>query len=255
LHVSVLELFRDWVEEFLHFDSKLIHTLGPLLWRPGLLTLEYVRGRRTRYLRPFRLWFAISVTYFVLAALVPAGAATGNIQVGHGGKDGKAATAQTAAPGEARPPSWRESLEQHAHRFQAEDGPTIQRQIQGAMSDYGPQLSLALVPLFALFLKALFWRTPLGEHFVFSFHLQAFASFIAIAMLLLQCIPSLGGQGSVLPAVPFVLLLVYLPLALRRVSGQGWGRTLLKASALYFAYLLAWAGLQVSFVLLALMRA
>jgi hypothetical protein len=59
-------LLEDTVETFLHVDGRLLHTLPPLLAKPGFLTLEYFAGRRQRYIAPFRLMFVLCLLAFFL---------------------------------------------------------------------------------------------------------------------------------------------------------------------------------------------
>ena len=47
------------METVLHIDGRIVHTLPPLLIKPGFLTLEYFSGRRVRYIAPFRLMFVL----------------------------------------------------------------------------------------------------------------------------------------------------------------------------------------------------
>src|SRR5690606_20936583 len=69
-------------------------TLWPLLAKPGYLTLEYLAGRRVRYVSPFRLFFFIAiVTFFVARFTVDFGDEGG---VNFGG-DNAVATALTVA--------------------------------------------------------------------------------------------------------------------------------------------------------------
>lgn len=58
-------LFADAFADFWHFDSKFFKTMFPLLFRPGFLTKEYVAGRRARYVHPIRLYFFVSVVFFL----------------------------------------------------------------------------------------------------------------------------------------------------------------------------------------------
>ena len=57
------------MEAFLSFDTRIVRTLWPLISRPGFLTVEFMAGRRARYVHPFKLYFAICVTFFVVVAL------------------------------------------------------------------------------------------------------------------------------------------------------------------------------------------
>ncbi len=65
LHEPFWKLFADAFADFWHFDSKLLHTIYPLLFKPGFLTREYMAGRRVRFVHPIRLYFFLSVIFFV----------------------------------------------------------------------------------------------------------------------------------------------------------------------------------------------
>ena len=49
-----------------HFDSKFLNTLGPLLFKPGFLTNEFIAGKRVRYIHPVQLYFFLSIIFFIL---------------------------------------------------------------------------------------------------------------------------------------------------------------------------------------------
>ncbi|EIL90599.1 DUF3667 domain-containing protein [Rhodanobacter spathiphylli] len=57
-------MFEETVETVLHIDGRIVHTLPPLLLKPGFLTLEYFAGRRVRYIAPFRLMFVLCLLSF-----------------------------------------------------------------------------------------------------------------------------------------------------------------------------------------------
>ncbi|MBB6241153.1 DUF3667 domain-containing protein [Rhodanobacter sp. MP1X3] len=57
-------MIEETVETLLHIDGRIVHTLPPLLLKPGFLTLEYFSGRRVRYIAPFRLMFVLCVLAF-----------------------------------------------------------------------------------------------------------------------------------------------------------------------------------------------
>ena len=66
--ISLWHLIREAVGDLTHLDSRLWRTMGPLLFKPGLLTNEYLAGRRARYIPPFRLYLGLSIVFFVLAS-------------------------------------------------------------------------------------------------------------------------------------------------------------------------------------------
>ena len=71
--VDLDQPFRDLageaMESFLSFDTRIARTLWPLIRRPGLLTVEFMAGRRARYVHPFKLYFAFSVLLFLGLAI------------------------------------------------------------------------------------------------------------------------------------------------------------------------------------------
>ncbi|GAC1589556.1 MAG: hypothetical protein NVS3B5_22130 [Sphingomicrobium sp.] len=68
------EFLAEAVEIITHADSGFWRTLRPLLLKPGLLTCEFLSGRRASYLAPFRLYlFVLSVLFFLIASLTSGG--------------------------------------------------------------------------------------------------------------------------------------------------------------------------------------
>lgn len=62
-------MLEETVETVLHIDGRIVHTLPPLLLKPGFLTLEYFSGRRMRYIAPFRLMFVLCLLAFFVCHL------------------------------------------------------------------------------------------------------------------------------------------------------------------------------------------
>ncbi|WKZ67640.1 MAG: DUF3667 domain-containing protein [Flavobacteriales bacterium] len=57
---------HQFLGDYFTFDSKITRSLRPLLFKPGELTLEYIRGRRQRYVPPLRLFIFLSVLFFLV---------------------------------------------------------------------------------------------------------------------------------------------------------------------------------------------
>src|SRR2546423_258985 len=60
------QLLSHFVYDLFHYDGKAVSTIKTLLFNPGLLTHEYVRGRRASYLHPIRLYIFISAVFFII---------------------------------------------------------------------------------------------------------------------------------------------------------------------------------------------
>lgn len=61
---SASAVLRSIASEVTDLDTRLYRTLKVLVRQPGHLTVEYLHGRRTRYVPPLRLYLALSVVYF-----------------------------------------------------------------------------------------------------------------------------------------------------------------------------------------------
>ena len=68
---SVRELVVDAFWELSGWDGRFASTVRELVRRPGMLTREFLEGRRARYLSPLRLYLLASLSYFVIAASAP----------------------------------------------------------------------------------------------------------------------------------------------------------------------------------------
>lgn len=233
LHVpSAREFLHEFIAHYVALEGKLWRSLKLLLFKPGLLTREYIEGRRVRYIEPLRLYLTFSIIFFALFKMsgVPI------IDIG-GRSDTPPAV---SAPATAQPPKEAEDsesfkefqfkarrllgqvsprLEQGAGRFfalsQKERADTVKR----VFFSYTPYAIFLMMPVFALYLKLLYLGSGrrYGEHFLFALHSNGFA-FLMLSLFMLA-----NGWNF----VRFVLLtwlVFYLPTAMRRVYG-GWRST------------------------------
>ena len=83
---SFWHFVQEATEDLTHADSRLWRTLYALLLRPGLLTREFLDGRRARYLPPVRLYLVVSLLFFLVAGLSAARVPPATIHVVKNGK-------------------------------------------------------------------------------------------------------------------------------------------------------------------------
>jgi hypothetical protein len=57
-------ILGDFFDTVFNIDSRVLRTIGPLLYNPGYLSLEYFAGRRVRYVTPMRLFLFLSLVAF-----------------------------------------------------------------------------------------------------------------------------------------------------------------------------------------------
>jgi hypothetical protein len=59
-------IISHFFKDITHYDGKFLSTLKYLLFRPGFLPAEYLRGRRVAYLNPIRLYVFTSAVFFLI---------------------------------------------------------------------------------------------------------------------------------------------------------------------------------------------
>lgn len=71
----VWRLIADGVTDMFALDGRVVRTLYELMAFPGRVTRDYLKGRRGRYIPPFRLYLIASLAFFLILPLVnPQGA-------------------------------------------------------------------------------------------------------------------------------------------------------------------------------------
>ncbi|MBC7828508.1 MAG: DUF3667 domain-containing protein [Chitinophagaceae bacterium] len=65
-HLSFWSLTKHFIYDIFHFDGKFFDTLRYLLFRPGLVAREYIRGKRVRFLDPIRMYLFTSAVFFLI---------------------------------------------------------------------------------------------------------------------------------------------------------------------------------------------
>lgn len=58
-------MFTHFFNDVTHFDGKFFETLKDLLFKPGFLSTEYMKGRRMSYLNPVRMYVFTSALFFL----------------------------------------------------------------------------------------------------------------------------------------------------------------------------------------------
>jgi hypothetical protein len=254
---SVRHLLKELLEHTVHFDSKIWRTLKSLFTRPGLLPVEFNRGKRSSVVAPLRFYIFVSFIFFVLMPMSGSKDAT---VPATSGKEAQLDAKFTFGPitsdelkglNEAqidalmvakgmKPTALRRSLVHHAAEYANGDQNLWAEAFHFFLKGLSYMMFL-LVPLFAL-MTFLFFRTPalyFVEHLVFALYFHGFYFSLLAggkAFALLMHLPFFLG-----PAFPvsLAIILVYLWVALRRVFGQGKLITAVKAVVVFALYWLS----------------
>lgn len=62
--------FNDFFNEFFAglfaYDSKIYKTIFTLFFRPGKISEDYIKGKRNKYVNPFRFYLSVSIIFFII---------------------------------------------------------------------------------------------------------------------------------------------------------------------------------------------
>ena len=235
---------REFVHEFvLHYfaaEGRLWRTLAALVLHPGRLTIEYLRGRKRKYVLPLRLYLTLSIVFFLLLRLATAPAAEQVSAAFHRSlNDGHSTfTIINLGVGKALRkadgsftcdlPHW--LCNRITERVVQPPG-ELERRLSHLTTDLFSHLSTAvflLLPLFAFYLQLAYFKRTYGEHFLFALHVHSFW-FLGLLVLLLP----LPGWIR-MPVAAY--LIVYSVAALHAVYASAWWATVLKGLLIGFAY-------------------
>jgi hypothetical protein len=233
---TLQQFFDALIAQYIGREGQLRQTLSKLFFAPGALTVEYMAGRRARYLRPFQLYLIASVIVF--AAVQFLGLNLGLRLYGNHGVHLLRSAPLTGYEDQ----SYGSRLRPAQIILDYFDTPGVRR--FGAMSredrfaflrarraQYVSYFVLLLVPIYALILE-LFYRDRrrrYAEHLIFGLHGHSFMLFI----LLIE-----AKLPAVLADALSCWVIAYFTIALKRVYGGTWAETLSRGTAvlaLYFA--------------------
>lgn len=213
---SAGEFAHEFIGHYVALEGKLLQTLKLLVFRPGALTIAFMRGRRQPYIAPLRLYLTFSLILFALikwygVELPQLRLETEVLGVEYvhtiavAGKQGKHGTAtlhmkyheetsdgslpEHAVRNQIRSainiisklnPGWGSNVEAFIAQPPQQQNATLNR---GFLANL-PVMLIAALPMFALYLKLLYRRTGrnYGEHLVFAMHANAFAFLLASIM-------------------------------------------------------------------------
>ncbi|MEP7245506.1 MAG: DUF3667 domain-containing protein [Gammaproteobacteria bacterium] len=250
---SLGEFLHEATESITHADSRVWHTIWPLLTKPGFLTREFLEGRRARFLPPFRLYLVLSVVFFLFAASSGHndtvldlekqvdGAKIGNVNIVTAvPKDAKETPTQRAdriCKDSNYSGPWANAiaprLKQGCRNIAIDNG----RAASQAMYHNIPRALFVLLPLLGLVMSAMYWRRYYVEHLLFFVHNHAFTFLLFTLYLLAISVFSNAWVFGILTTALVLTVPWYTYRAMLRVYGQGRWVTRAKFSVLAVAYL------------------
>jgi len=207
---TVHDLLHEGLHELAHFDGKIFQTLKLLITKPGALTIEFLDGRRARYISPLRLYLTCSLLFFATSAVAP------------------------DSPGTVR--ITETDVSSPAERQRAEQAMKAIDDLQDEIRHNAPRSMFVLMPVFGLLTWAFYRRAEpyYLPHLYYAIH---FHSFVFLMMAVAE-LGSFGGQAGRVTGGLFALsILPYHYMALRRVVGGSRLQVAWKGTAIAVLYL------------------
>ena len=251
---STRELVVDAVSEFSGWDGRLATTLRALVRRPGFLTLEFLEGRRVRYISPLRLYLTASLVYFLLTAAAPTVRLDSGkslflgLRVGTTVSDDQQSRPERVANAASESLNRQDLTEEEKREALADiaRAPSVMRPfLRRAVEDPSgfkrgvlenmPRLLFVLLPMFAAIIAIFYRHRKYPEHLYFAIHLYAFI-FLALAVTELAKFTGLPVIAVVASVFALVSIPIYSTLAFRRVYGGSMAGTVMKELAIGLIY-------------------
>lgn len=243
---SAREFMHEFIGHYVALEGKLWKSLGLLLFRPGRLTLEYIKGRRVRYVQPLRMYLTFSLIFFAVLKFsmhdlathvsegnkqsVPATAthapkSGGGAQSAHAEAGNTAVLVKEDRPGEIRDGTivvsdwlrpYSNFLASKVEHFSTLSFDQRKELLENSFYHYTPYAIFFMMPVFAFYLKVLYLGSGrrYGEHLLFALHSNGFAFLVMSLMILVR------GKSALVDFLLWVWLTLYLPMAMRRVYGD-----------------------------------
>jgi hypothetical protein len=288
----VLHFFYD----ITHFDTNFFITVKDLLFKPGFLSKEYIKGKRASYLHPVRMYVFTSAIFFLIffsflkptvvnssldkpmslterqkfikereielkkdpskIELIPqiellkdTSKAVTQEEIARFSTDDLVTTGhhyrnveeydsvQKTLPKKERD-GW---ISRRYHRKAIEFNNKYRGQPKEALNHFTesilhklPYLLFVSLPLFALLLKLVYVRRKqffYSDHGIFTIHLYIFTFLLLMLIFISDSLYNATGWtifNNVLIPLLFIILFLYLLLAMKNFYGQRWPKTILK---------------------------
>lgn len=246
-YLTLKYFIHELLNNYFSFDSKIFNTLAPLITKPAFLSLEFIAGRRVRYINPIQLFVFISFLYFLVDSFMflkeNSVERSYNIMNNDNGqkvnldsldmkifKPDSLVTNKDTVGAESSVPAFIKDFVLKAQKFNELDRDEQNERINKMISYF----IFILTPLFALLL-GWFFRTRNRhylENLIFTLHVHAFYFFIAIIFMVFdRIIPE-----SIDDLLFIGIVITYLLLALKKFYIRKWKSTVFRLMGLGSLY-------------------
>jgi hypothetical protein len=274
-HRSVSHLLVEWSESLFHLDGRLWQTLPKLALSPGLLTRQYLDGKRANQIPPLRMFLVVLLLVFFVGGLnldrtrpttAPAKAGVPSVRHAsmkdksslldaHDQRDLDNAMATAKAGKIPAPPGKALARTSIGGRFGDWLNERIPRAVNNpelfwmTVENWGHRAAFLALPAAALMLSLLFVfqrRFYIFDHLIFSMHSLSFQGLLASLIML---------GGAVTSWTGFLALLapVHLFIHMRGTYGTSAIGTLIRMALLFCGSLIGFGLLMAGLLWIGLM--
>lgn len=261
---SFIHMVGHFIGDYFHYDGKFWITVKTLFTKPGLITLEYINGKRVKYLNPIQLYIFVTTLFFFLffsivndtnkEAITEKEKSTqveekpingiqfnnkSDAQIGFGNYTPIEKTVeeydsvQNSLPNEKKHNAFRRFLSHKSYRLNNSD-----YNFNKSFMKNIPKLFFILLPFFAFVLYILNYRKKYFyiDHIIFSIHFHSIVFIIALISLSLSRISNSETFNEIESMILFFGVIIYLFISLKKVYASNYLKTFIKQIILLIAY-------------------
>jgi hypothetical protein len=219
---SLMKFMEQTVDAFSHFDSKFLRSFKALLLKPGFLTAEFVRGRRTPYMKPVQIFIVATILFYFFYP--------------------RASTFFASVHDFKNKNIFRYDVNESLESRAATEGSSVAvviNEVHREAAHKSKAFLFVIIPFWGLFFYLLFRRSTnyLVPQVVFAVHSLSFfvvLYMIYIAGFILFQHANIGDREL----VPFLAIFaLYLIIGIKRVYQQSIFHSILKAIVLLFTFI------------------
>ncbi|MDD2491042.1 MAG: DUF3667 domain-containing protein [Bacteroidales bacterium] len=233
-------LIVDAMANIWAFDTRLWTTLKSILLKPGEMAINYITGKRIRYMPPFRLYLFISFIFFMLLR-ISANSESNTKIISFNNDSDKGVDKELIQGGEIVRERENKASIAEIDNIDKESVSEQKSKSELAISNFITYLSWALIimmPLYASLLWVLFRKRQKHylAHFIFALNQHAFL-FIILSILIILTL-AFPDKSSSYEAWLLMLFPAYLVVGGRTLYKARWRSIIIRMFAAFILYMI-----------------
>lgn len=278
---SFLHMISHFVSDYFHYDNKFWLTVKTFMTKPGLVTLEFIEGKRVKYINPIQLYIFVTTVLVLIGFTSTSENSTSNknqllkskitykedtttvktntktftginsdesgTRIGIGKWSANESTlidydsVQNSLPDDKKDGFLLNKVRRQSLKNN--------QNFNDLITQHFLKLFFILLPFFAFLLKVIFRKHKFFyvDHLIFSIHFHSLFFFITIIVTIIELF--INNDANYLSILMFIGIILYLFLALKRVYPTHWFKLLIKGLILGILY---FVGFFVAFILFAI---